>query len=201
MRHRSKSKHFNRTPAHRRAMIRNVAAGLLRTDFNPDDPVPGPGRIITTPQKAKECRRLVEKLVTLAKAGGVANFRKAFGMLGDKEMVRKLFNDIAPRYAGREGGYTRILHLAEVRLGDAAPQCIFELVEEEVRKKPSSGKASGKRAAKAAAAEKPAGPVESQARAEEPPAETGEEPGESTPDSEPEEPTAAEGEGEGEEKE
>ncbi len=156
MRHRSNVKRFNRTPAHRRAMLRNVACGLLRTDFDPDDPGAGPGRIVTTPQKAKECRKLVEKLITLAKRGGVANFRRAVGMLGDKELVHKLFKEIAPRYAERNGGYTRILHLSEVRLGDAAPQCIFELVEQEpARKKKRAGKAA-KAARKAPKAGKPA---------------------------------------------
>lgn len=135
-------------------MLRNMASSLLRTDFDPEDPVPGPGRIVTTPRKAKVCRRLVEKLITLAKKGGVANFRRALSLLGDKEMVRKLFNDIAPRYTNREGGYTRILRLAEVRLGDAAEQCIFELVEEELeKKKPRAKKATAKGRRKKAAAE------------------------------------------------
>jgi len=137
-------------------MLRNIACGLLRTDFASDDAAPAPGRIVTTPQKAKACRRLVEKLITMAKKGGLANFRRALALLGDKEMVHKLFNDIAPRYAEREGGYTRILHLSDVRLGDAAPQCIFELVEEKTaRKKPRAAKTSAK-AARKATSRKPA---------------------------------------------
>ncbi len=131
MRHRVRRRHFNRTPSHRTAMMRNMAASLLRTDGGSEDP-DSPGRIITTVPKAKECRRLVERLVTLGKKGGVANQRRAIALLGDKEMVHKLFNEIAPRYVNRQGGYTRILHLADVRLGDAATQCVFELVEEEI---------------------------------------------------------------------
>jgi large subunit ribosomal protein L17 len=154
MRHRSGTKRFNRTPSHRRAMLRNMASSLLKTDFDAEDAVPGPGRIVTTPQKAKVCRRFVEKLITLGKKGGVANLRRAISLLGDKEMARKIFNDIAPRYTNREGGYTRILHLAEVRLGDAAPQCIFELVEEEIqKKKPRAKKAPAKTRKKKAAVE------------------------------------------------
>lgn len=161
MRHRSRTKHFNRTPSHRRAMLRNMAASLLKTDGGSDNP-DNPGRIITTPQKAKACRRLVEKVITLGKKGGLANFRRALALLGDKEMVHKVFAEIAPRYASRQGGYTRILHLAEVRLGDAASQCIFELVEEEIAHKPRRAKAPKRQTAKPAAKEMLASDQEAQ---------------------------------------
>lgn len=141
-------------------MIKNMAASLFRTDGGAED-ADNPGRIITTPQKAKECRRLVERVVTLGKKGGVANLRRAIALLGDKEMVHKVFKEIAPRYATRQGGYTRILHLPDVRLGDAAPQCIFELVEEEITptKKPRPKKAKAKKEPKAAE-EKPQEPAD-----------------------------------------
>lgn len=152
MRHQKRSRRFDRTSSHLKAMMRNMASDLFRHE-----------RIVTTPQKAKECRRFAERLVTLAKKGGLANFRRALALLDDKEMVRKLFTEIGPRYAGRQGGYTRILHLADVRLGDNARQCIFELVEDEVptrtrRPKPKAPKAapaSKEEPADEAPAEKP----------------------------------------------
>ena len=116
-------------------MIRNMTSSLFRHE-----------RIVTTPQKAKQCRRFAERLVTLAKNGGLANFRRALALLNDKETVHKLFKEIAPRYAARQGGYTRILHLADLRVGDSARQCIFELVEEETaRKKKAAPKKGAKK--------------------------------------------------------
>ncbi|MCD6405495.1 MAG: 50S ribosomal protein L17 [Planctomycetes bacterium] len=169
MRHRVRTRHLNRTPSHRKAMLRNMAASLLRTDGGSEDP-DNPGRIITTVPKAKECRHLVERLVTLGKKGGVANQRRAIALLGDKEMVHKLFNEIAPRYANRQGGYTRILHLSDVRLGDAATQCVFELVEEEIRTtKKARSKKSHKKVSAAQPSEKtPKAPAE---EPQQPPAE------------------------------
>jgi len=134
MRHQRRSKRFSRTASHLKAMLRNMAASLFRHE-----------RIVTTPQKAKECRRFAERLVTIAKKGGQANFKRALALLGDKEMVYKLFKEIAVRFGTRQGGYTRILHLADRRVGDAARLCIFELTEDlsTARKKPS-GKKSAK---------------------------------------------------------
>jgi len=134
-------------------MMRNMASSLFRHE-----------RIVTTPQKAKQCRRFAERLVTLAKKGGLANFRRALALLNDKEMVRKLFSDIAPRFASRQGGYTRILHLADLRVGDSARQCIFELVEEAVHKK----KAAPKKAAKKPRAAKKASAKAAESAAEDP---------------------------------
>ena len=89
--------------------------------------------ITTTTAKAKEVRSQAERLITLAKKGGLANYRRALAELQDKVVVKKLFNELAPRYADRNGGYTRILRLSERRVNDAAEQVIFELVGEERR--------------------------------------------------------------------
>jgi large subunit ribosomal protein L17 len=145
-------------------MLRNMAASLFKTDGGKEDP-DNPGRIITTPEKAKYCRRFVERLITLGKKGGLANLRRIISLLGDKEAGLKLFNEIAPRYAARQGGYTRILRLADVRLGDAAQQCIFELVEEEIEKKPRRKKSAPK-AAKKPAAKKEEAPEAAEAEEE-----------------------------------
>lgn len=147
MRHQRRSKRFGRNSSHLTAMLRNMTASLFRHE-----------RIVTTPQKAKECRRFAEKLVTIAKKGGQANFRRALAILRDKEMTFKLFQEIAGRFATRQGGYTRILHLADRRVGDAARLCIFELTEDveaakkraaakkPVKGKPRSKKSEGKAA-------------------------------------------------------
>ena len=121
MRHRMRGRHFSRTSSHRRSMRRNLACNLFLHE-----------RIKTTPEKAKDTRSFVEKLITLARTDSVANFRRALALLDDKYVVRKLFREIGPRYADRPGGYTRILKLDESqnRLGDNARQVIFELVVE-----------------------------------------------------------------------
>ncbi len=176
MRHRKGTKHFSRSPAHRRAMLRNLALGLLRTDGGTED-ADNPGRIITTPQKAKACRGMVERLVTLGKKGGLANFRKALAVLGDKKMTHKLFREIAPRYTDRQGGYTRILHLAETRRGDSAAQCIFEFVEKESHGQRAAKPAKVARKARGAASRKQEGAErgEGQATAEAEEGESGDE--------------------------
>lgn len=119
MRHRNRGRHLGRTSAHRAALRRNMVNNLLLVE-----------RIRTTPAKAKEVRSMTEKLITLARKGGLANFRRALAILDDKFIVRKLFKTIAPRYQDRPGGYTRILRLSgsENRLGDNAPQAILELL-------------------------------------------------------------------------
>ena len=121
MRHLKRGRKLNRTPEHRKAMVRNIARSLFIH-----------GRITTTPEKAKETRAFAEKLITLAKEGTLAARRRAIMLLHDKIVVKQLFEDIAPRYTERNGGYTRILRLASRRLGDAAHQAIFELVEAEI---------------------------------------------------------------------
>ena len=119
MRHRKRGRHFNRKPAHRKAMRRNIVCNLFLH-----------GRIRTTPAKAKDCRGFAEKLITLARENTLANFRRAMALLNDKFIVRRLFQEIGPRYRDRRGGYTRILKLdsGANRLGDNAEQVIFELV-------------------------------------------------------------------------
>ena len=119
MRHRESGRKLNRNSSHRRAMFRNMAASLLRHET-----------IRTTVPKAKELRRVVEPLITLAKADGVANRRRAFSKLRDKEVVGKLFSDIGPHYKERPGGYVRILKMGN-RAGDAAPMALVQLVDRE----------------------------------------------------------------------
>jgi len=99
-------------------MFRNMSASLLRTET-----------IRTTLPKAKELRRVVEPLITMAKEDGVARRRRAFDRLRDKEAVGKLFNEIGPRYKDRPGGYLRILKMGQ-RSGDAAPMALVQLVDQ-----------------------------------------------------------------------
>lgn len=117
MRHRKSGRKLGRNSSHRKAMFRNMAASLLRHET-----------IKTTLPKAKELRRVVEPLITLAKVDGVANRRLAFDRLRDKEAVGKLFSDLGPRFKARPGGYLRILKTGP-RPGDAAPMAIVQLVD------------------------------------------------------------------------
>jgi len=117
MRHRLSGRKLNRTSSHRRAMFRNMAISLFRYEL-----------IRTTLPKAKELRRIVEPLITRAKIDTLARRRLAFDRLRDREIVTKLFNEIAPRYQARPGGYMRIMK-AGFRLGDQAPMAIVELVD------------------------------------------------------------------------
>ena len=117
MRHRKSGRHFNRTSSHRQAMFRNMSASLLRHEL-----------IRTTVPKAKELRRVVEPLITLAKIDSVAKRRLAFSRLRDRDIVTKLFGELGPRYQTRPGGYLRILKCG-FRAGDKAPMAIVELVD------------------------------------------------------------------------
>ena len=117
MRHRHGLRKLNRTSAHRLAMLRNMMCSLIKHEA-----------IKTTLPKAKELRRVVEPMITLAKDPTVANKRLAFNRLRDREVVVKLFNEIGPRFAQRNGGYTRILKMG-FRVGDNAPMAYMELVE------------------------------------------------------------------------
>jgi large subunit ribosomal protein L17 len=117
MRHGHGMRKLNRTTSHRLAMLRNMSNSLLRHE-----------RIKTTLPKAKELRRVVEPLITLAKEPTVANRRLAFNRLRDREMVVKLFDELGPRYKARNGGYTRILKFG-FRVGDNAPMALMELVD------------------------------------------------------------------------
>ena len=120
MRHHHGYRKLNRTSAHRAAMLRNMACSLITHEA-----------IRTTLPKAKELRRVVEPLITLAKEPTVANKRLAFNRLRDRDVVVKLFNQVGPRFANRQGGYTRILKMG-FRNGDNAPMAYMELVEHAV---------------------------------------------------------------------
>jgi len=117
VRHRHGLRKLNRTSSHRLAMLRNMSNSLLRHEL-----------IKTTLPKAKELRRVVEPLITLAKEATVANRRLAFNRLRDREIVVKLFNELGPRYKTRPGGYLRILK-AGFRVGDNAPLALVELLD------------------------------------------------------------------------
>ena len=117
MRHRNGLRKLNRTSEHRAAMLRNMCNSLIQHEA-----------IKTTVPKAKELRRVVEPLITLAKEATVANRRLAFNRLRDRDVVTKLFNELGPRFATRPGGYTRILKMG-FRVGDNAPMAFVELVD------------------------------------------------------------------------
>lgn len=173
MRHRRKGRVLGRSPSHQRALLRSLASALFLTERNPEDLLDPDtaakvkGRIITTLEKAKEVRPLVEKCITLAcKSNAVRDAAKSLGtdaarntdawkqwrksdrykqwnkavapslalrrrvleMVGDKTAVKVLFTEVAPRFASRKGGYTRIIRLAKPRLGDAGTRAVLEFV-------------------------------------------------------------------------
>lgn len=193
MRHKRRGRHLGRTSSHRKALLRNLACSLFLTERDPEyydglfqadgktevKPPKFRGRVVTTLQKAKEVRPLVEKCITIAKkavphvekaeelssgedrnsdawqkwrksekwqewaqarAPIVNARRKVFSLLRDKEAVEILFDEIAPRFTGREGGYTRIMKLAKPRLGDAGVQAIIEFVGQHDKVKKQSAK-------------------------------------------------------------
>ena len=117
MRHRYSGRKLNRNSSHRKAMLSNMTASLLRHEA-----------IKTTLPKAKELRRVAEPLITLSKHDSVANRRRAFAKLRDSEVVNKLFTELGPRYQARPGGYLRILKYG-FRHGDNAPMAYVELVD------------------------------------------------------------------------
>ena len=136
MRHAKTHRKFNRRSDHRRAMLANLAASLIKHE-----------QIVTTLPKAKELRPIVEKLITLGKKGGLAMRRQAISELRDVDMTRKLFDTLAPRYKDRHGGYTRIIK-AGFRYGDNAAMAVIEFVDRDVEAK---GQDSGPVAEKAPA--------------------------------------------------
>jgi large subunit ribosomal protein L17 len=123
MRHRNSGRKLQRTSSHRAALFRNMSASLIKHE-----------QITTTLAKAKELRPYVEKLITLAKKGGLSNRRLAHARLLDDTQLVKLFDTLAPRYADRAGGYTRVVK-AGIRASDAAPMAIIELVDRDVSAK------------------------------------------------------------------
>ena len=154
MRHHLSGRPLSRNSSHRHALMRNLSVSLLRHET-----------IRTTLPKAKELRRVVEPLITLAKSDGEANRRVAFSRLRDADVVEKLFADLGPRFKARPGGYTRILRMLP-RPGDSAPMALMQLVEgtavaeeepagekkKRTRKTKTAAKAKGKAKAEAAAA-------------------------------------------------
>jgi large subunit ribosomal protein L17 len=118
MRHRKAGRQLGRKSPHRTAMYRNMASSLVIHET-----------IRTTLPKAKELRRVVEPLITMAKEDGVSQRRRAFDRLRNKESVGKLFNELGPRYRARPGGYLRILKIGN-RPGDAAPMALVQLVDQ-----------------------------------------------------------------------
>ena len=117
MRHRLSGRQLSRNAPHRHALMRNMSVALLRHET-----------IRTTLPKAKELRRVIEPMITLAKVDTVANRRLAFNRLRDRDSVTKLFTDLGPRFNKRPGGYTRILKMG-YRVGDNAPMALVELVD------------------------------------------------------------------------
>jgi len=117
MRHRKTGRRLGRTTSHRDAMLRNMVTSLLDQE-----------RIVTTVPKAKEARRVAERMITLGKRGDLHARRQALSYIRSKDIVAKLFDQLSVQYADRQGGYTRIIRTGN-RLGDAAPMAIIELVD------------------------------------------------------------------------
>jgi len=128
MKHRIKQRKLNVTSTHRKAMFANMATALIKHE-----------QITTTLPKAKELRPITEKLITLAKKGGLANRRRAISIMRDKNQVAKMFDVLAERYKDRQGGYCRIMK-AGYRYGDNAPMAVIELVD---RDESAKGQDSG----------------------------------------------------------
>jgi large subunit ribosomal protein L17 len=117
MRHRKAGRRLNRSVSHRGALLASLAAALIKHE-----------QIATTLPKAKELKRVTDRLITLGKRGDLHARRQAYARLRDEAMVAKLFDTLGPRYAGRPGGYTRVLK-AGFRYGDSAPMAVIELVD------------------------------------------------------------------------
>lgn len=130
MRHRKAGRRFGRTTSNRKAMVRNMVTSLLDHE-----------RIVTTTPKAKEIRKVADKMITLAKRGDLHARRQALSFIQDKSVVAKLFNELGPEYMERAGGYTRIIQTGN-RLGDCAPMAILELVNYQEKSSASEAEAN-----------------------------------------------------------
>ncbi|MGA3114526.1 MAG: 50S ribosomal protein L17 [Syntrophobacteraceae bacterium] len=139
MRHGVSGRKLNRTTSHRLAMFRNMVTSLLNHE-----------RIYTTVPKAKEMRRWAEWMITLGKHGDLHSRRQALSVIREKNVVHKVFDELAQRYQNRAGGYTRIVKVG-FRRGDASPMCMLELITEGGEKGGKKGKKSRKKAETAAA--------------------------------------------------
>jgi large subunit ribosomal protein L17 len=140
MRHAVDGRKFGRNTSHRKAMFKNMANAVIEKE-----------QIITTVQKAKEIRRVVDRLITLGKSGAPASRRLAFDRTRDHEIVKKLFTTLAERYKARAGGYTRVLKISDRRWGDAAEMAVLELVDHpeiDRKRKPNAAKEAAHEAAK-----------------------------------------------------
>ena len=148
MRHRKSGRKLNRSNTHRAAMFKNMARALMTYE-----------QIRTTEAKAKELRRIADKLITLALKNDLHARRQAYKTLGSHQMVQRLFDEIGPRFEGGTGGYTRIIKLSQPRKGDCAPMVIIELTKKAgdpvEAAKPAAEKTAEKAAPKAAPAEAP----------------------------------------------
>ena len=172
MRHNKSGRKLNRSTQHRKALFSNMANAIIAY-----------GKIRTTEAKAKELRRVIEPLITLGKRDDLHSRRLAYKVLGSHDMVKKLFDEIAPRYAGVPGGYTRVVKLGMPRKGDAAPLAIIEFVDHQ-----ASAPKADKAKAKAVAAVKKALKSEDLAKAiasEPVPAPAAEEPAVAAPEAAP----------------
>jgi large subunit ribosomal protein L17 len=147
MRHRNSGRQLSRNASHRHAMLRNMATSLLQHET-----------IRTTVPKAKELRRVVEPLITLAKVDSIAMRRLAYARLRDDNVVEKLFSDLGPRFKSRAGGYTRILKM-EPRPGDSADMALMQLVDSAVVATEKQDDTKGAKAPKAAKKPKKAAPA------------------------------------------
>lgn len=142
MRHNKSGRRLGRNSSHRSAMMRNMVTSLILHE-----------KITTTDARAKELRKIVDKMITLGKRGDLHARRQALTVIRERKVVAKLFDMVAPRYKDRPGGYTRIIKIGS-RLGDNAPQSIIELVEEEFTARPRKKEAVSQKAAPAAKVEK-----------------------------------------------
>ncbi len=143
MRHAVDGRKFGRNTSHRKAMFKNMANSIIEHE-----------QIVTTLQKGKEIRRVVDRLITLAKKGTPASRRLAFDRTRDNAIVTKLFTELAPRYKGRPGGYTRVLKLSDRRWGDAAEMAVVQLIDAVIvdkKKKVKVAAAEGAEGAESAA--------------------------------------------------
>ena len=133
MRHRKEKRQLGRTTSHRTALLRNLVTSFLEKE-----------RIETTLAKAKELRRVADRMITLGKRGDLAARRRALRVVRSQNVVRKLFSEIALRYEGRPGGYTRIYHIGS-RPGDGASMALIELVDRPVEKAKTGKEGAGKK--------------------------------------------------------
>lgn len=142
MKHGVDGRKFGRNTSHRVAMFKNMANSVIEHE-----------QVVTTVQKAKEVRRVVDRLITLAKKGTPASRRLCFDRTRDNEIVTKLCNVLAPRYKARAGGYTRVLKLSDRRWGDAAEMAVIQLVDAVLIERKKKVKAEGEAAAPTPAAD------------------------------------------------